>query len=232
MANERRSGFNNDAYIELIGNLATVKDPETGNQVHAYSKQMPNSNSKVANAMLAVNHPNEDEADFWKLEVWSHDPNRSGYHNFLMDHCEKGRLVMVRGVPVLKKDKNDKSRIYPTIIVDKIVGLSSPNSGNNNNNQQSQSQQAQLQNNPQTSYYIPQQPNGFQPAPQQQAGFPQQQPFAGQQPGAFPQPPQGGFAPQPNQAQSFGAPQGFGYGAPQGQFPPNGAPNSAPFGAR
>ena len=237
--NNKKSGYNNDAYITLIGNLATLKDPETGNQVHAYSKQMPNSNSKVANALMAVNHPNEDDADFWKLEVWSYDPNRSGYHNFLMDHCEKGRQVMVRGIPVLKRDKSDKSKLYPTIIVDKIVGLGGGNGNGNSNGggntggqQQQQPQGQPNMQQGQQQYY--QQQNGF-PQQQQQGGFPPQpQQGYGQPQGGFPpQQQQGGFPPQQQQgyAQQGGFPPQPQGGFPQqGGFPPQGAPMGAPNG--
>ncbi|QHW35743.1 hypothetical protein GZH47_33155 (plasmid) [Paenibacillus rhizovicinus] len=251
--NNGKKGFSNDAYIHVTGNIATLKDPDTQQQVHAYSKLMPNnSNHKVANAIVAVNHPNEDEADFYKIEAWSYDPARSAQHDFLMNNCYKGRLVEIRGTLILKKDRNDKNKIYPTIVVDKIIGhgeAGTNGQGSNGGGQQQQQQQGYGQQPPanvgagQQQFY--QQQNGFPPQGQQQGGYaPQGQPGGfppqGQQqgggfppqgqPGGFPpQGQQGGFPPQGQQ------PNGYGYGAPQGQQgggygAPMGAPGQGPFG--
>jgi hypothetical protein len=240
--NNKKTGFSNDAYILVTGNICTLKDPDTQQQVHAYSKLMQNSNHKVANAIVAVNHPNEDEADFYKIEVWSYDPQRSSQHDFLMNNCYKGRLVEIRGTLVLKKDRNDKNKIYPTIVVDKIIGHGeagtngqSPTGQQGNQQQQQQPQQPVGAGAGQQQYYggQPQQQGGFGVPPQpnymQQPGQPQ---------GGFQQPAPGGYAPQPGQQQQggfvpqqqqgYGAPTG-GYGAPNGYGAP-GAPGQAPGG--
>ncbi|WP_067923946.1 hypothetical protein [Alicyclobacillus shizuokensis] len=230
MANQNgnNSGGRSDyAEIEVFGNLSTIKDPNTGERVHAYSVPL-NNGAKVANANLAVNVANKEDPDYWKLEVYASSPDRASMHNFLMDHCYKGRALFVKGTPVLNKGQD--GRIYPTIRVNYLRGFGEPASTHN----QQQGQQAPAPQNqggfaPQQGGY-PQQGGFGQPQAPQQGGFGQPQGgFQGAPQGGFGQP-QGGF----NQSQ-FGAPQGGqggfaqpGFGGPQG---PQGGPQPGGFGA-
>ncbi|GAK41959.1 hypothetical protein TCA2_4451 [Paenibacillus sp. TCA20] len=237
--NNQGNSMPSHAEIELIVNLATVKDPnnQNGDRVHAYARAV--GDSKVANASVAVNHQGQSEPDYWNLEVWANG-DRDGNFKFLMEHCYKGRQLFIKGIPMLKK--NTDGRMFPTIKVSKIQGLGSSNnnqSGNGSNQQQGGFGQQQ------------QQGGGFQ-----QQGYQQQpqQGFGQQQAGGFQQqqPQQGGFQQQPQQPQqgapAWGNQQGFnqqqngfgqqqpaGFGAPQqGGMPQNQPPQGnfqPPFGA-
>jgi hypothetical protein len=211
--NQTRNAFDYHAEIELIGNISGITDPDTNQRVHAYSKMMQGG-AKVANTNIAVNHAGREEADFWRLEVWAQSADRASTHNFLMDHCDIGRKVFVKGVPLLNKDS--QGRIWPTIRVTKLIGLGGGGGNGNRNNNGNQNQ------------------GGFN---SQQGGFNQQQGFNPQQGGFPPQQggfgPQGGFGQQPN---GFNPQGGFnppqqngGFGAPQGGFPNQGGPSQ--FGA-
>jgi len=212
--NTNSGAYDNLAEIEIIGNLSTIKDPTTGERVHAYSKPM-NNGSKVANANVAVNIPGQDEAQFWKIEVWAQTPERASMHNFLMDHCQKGRKVLVKGTPLLNKDAN--GQIWPTIRVTRLIGFGGGSQENHGgNNQPSQNSGFQQQGN-----FQQQQNNGFQPQQgfnqggfNPQSGFNAQSGFQGQ-PGFGA--PQGQPQPVGAAAPGFGGPQG-GFGAPQGGF--------------
>lgn len=252
--NGQGQGNNNSApshvEIEIIANLATVKDPQNpnGERVHAYAKQV--GQGKVANASIAVNLQGQDEPDYWNLEIWANG-ERDGNFNFLMDHCFKGRQVFIKGIPMLKK--NAEGRMFPTIKVNYIKGLGSNAQGGNGGGQQQGyggQQQGYGGGQQQQGYGGQQQPQGgFQQQPQgnfqqqPQGGF-QQQPQGGQQQG-YQQPPAGqqqgwgnqqgyqqqqnGFGgaqtppPAPGAQPGYGAPQ-QGAGAPNGNF-------QAPFGA-
>ncbi|MGG1453463.1 single-stranded DNA-binding protein [Bacillus licheniformis] len=196
------SGYDNHVKIQLIGRI--TKDPE--------SKVI--NNSKVASSSIAVNHTS-DKTDFWFIEVWGNE-GQDSKHNYLVNHCGKGRKVFIEGVPELRQTKKDGSySYYPTIKVSKIVGLDG-----GSNQQQSQGgghQQPTGQFNN----------GGYQQPPQgqPQGGFPPQPPQGqsqGQPQGFTPAPPQNG-APQngfpPNPPGGFGAPAGV--GAPNGGFPGN-----------
>jgi single-strand DNA-binding protein len=230
--NNGSSSYYGHAEIEIIGNLATIKDPDSGERVHAYTKMM-NGGAKVANANIAVNHYGKDEADFWKLEVWAQTPDRASMHNFLMDHCYKGRMVFVKGVPILQKDSN--GTIWPTIRVTKLIGMPDGNGNNNGGNSGGNSrgngngsnpgnyqnnQQGGWNNQPQGGWggAGPQQggqpPQGSWGAPQGNNGWGNQQQYQQQQ---------NGFGAGPQQGVPFGGPQ-----VPQGV---PGGPQSGPFGA-
>lgn len=205
------SGFDNHISVQAIGRL--VKDPE--------SKMV--GNSKVATAKIAINHKSEKAGtDFWFIEIWGNE-GQDTLHNFLVNHCPKGRKVFVDGTPELRQQQNGNDYTYfPTIKVRNIVGLDGGKEGGQGGQGQGQSQQ--------------QPPSGqFGGQPQQQPQFqqPQQGGFAPQQGGFQGQPsaPQGGFPPAPQAGQQ---PMGA---APQGGFPPNppgggyGAPVGVPAGA-
>lgn len=221
------SGFDNYGKMQLIGRL--VKDPE--------SKIV--GNSKVASSKIAFNHISEKAGtDYWFIEIWGNE-GQDAKHNFLINHCPKGRKVFVEGVPELRqnKDANGNYTYFPTLKVTEIKGLEGGNS-NDSGNQGGQQQQNQQQQPPNGQYgnqggYQPPQQGGYQPpqappqAPPQGApqGAPQggfQQPPAQQSQGGFQQPqgaPQGGFPPNPPGG-GYGAPVGVGAGAPNGGFPP------------
>ncbi|MED3627954.1 single-stranded DNA-binding protein [Bacillus subtilis] len=197
----RNSGYDNHSKIQIIGRI--TKDPE--------SKVV--NNSKVASSSIAVNHTSE-KTDFWFIEVWGNE-GADSKHNYLVNHCNKGRRVFIEGVPELRQTKKqDGYTYYPTIRVTNIVGLD----GGSNQQGQGGGQQQQQQPTGQFNGGYQQQPQG-----QPQGGFPPQQP-QGQPQGFAPTPPQpnapqNGFPPNPPGA--FGAP--VGVGAPNGGFP--GSPN-------
>lgn len=205
------SGFDNHIRIQLIGRL--TKDPE--------SKMV--NNSKVATSKIAVNHRGQNaEADFWFVEVWGNE-GADSMHNFLVNHCPKGRKVFIEGIPMLKQTKNGNDyNYYPTVKITSILGLD----GGSEGGQQGGGQ-------PQGGYNNQQPPQG-QYAPSQ-GGY--NAPPAPPQGGYAPPTPQGGYAPPaPPQGGGYAPPQGAPAGAPQGGFPPNppggyGAPQGAPMGA-
>lgn len=189
-------GFDNFVQITVVGRIA--KDPES----------KPVGNGKVASAKLAINHRSEKAGtDYWFLEAWGNE-NQDATHNFLVNHCPKGRKVMVIGTPELRQSENNGNyTYYPTIRVTQIIGLE--NAKDNQGGGQQGGQQA-----PQQNYGQPQ--GGYQPPA----------PNGGYQPPAAP--PNGGYAP------PQGAPMGAPAGAPQGGFPPNapgGFPPAPPVGA-
>jgi single-strand DNA-binding protein len=217
---QRNSGFDNHVKIQVIGRL--VKDPE--------SKIV--GNSKVASSKIAVNHRSDKAgSDFWFLEVWGNE-GADSKHNFLVNHCPKGRKVFVEGTPELRQTKNADNTYsyYPTIKVTEIIGLEGGNANGNNNGQQGGQQQqpptGQYGGQPQGGYQQPQQQpqqpqGGYQQPPQ--GGFP---PAAPQ--GGFPPASQGGYSPAPQQGMQQGGfppnPPGGGYGVPV-VGAPVGAPN-------
>lgn len=195
----QNSGFDNHVKIQVIGRL--TKDPE--------SKMV--NNSKVASSKIAVNHRGQNgDADFWFVEVWGNE-NADSMHNFLVNHCPKGRKVFIEGIPMLKQTKNGNDyNYYPTIKITQIIGLDGGNQGGQGGGQQQQQQP------PQGQYAPPQ--GGYQAPPAPQGGY--------QPPAA---PPQGGYAPPAGAPQQGGFPPNppGGYGAPAG--PPMGAPNPGGF---
>ncbi len=219
--NNSTGGNSNNSFAEimLIGHLATVKDPNSDGRVHAFSKPM-NNNSKVANATIAIN--NKDKAEFWNLEVWASSSDRSGTHDFLMDHCYKGRQVFVTGTPMLNVDANGKA--WPTIRVNVLRGLgdsgaANQQSGGQQQNNQQQPPAQQAFNNQNTTYN--QNQNGFGGNPNQQPGFNQGQ---GQPP--MGQPPAGQYQPPVNPGQ-----QNYPPATGQQNYPPNtGQQNTPPAG--
>lgn len=186
---EKKSNANGcHAKIQLIGYIQEVTDPSTKQKVSAYSKQV--GNNKVANSVIVVNHYGVDQGDFWRIEAWATEQNARN-HDFLIQYCEKGRQVFIEGTPILRKDENDKSKLYPTIRVDKIIGF---NSGKGHHDDAPKAQ-AQAPFAPPQSFqppmhaYDPTQAfamqNGFQAPyspPQQQPATVQPNPFAGQNP--------------------------------------------------
>lgn len=184
--NGQSRNYSSFVKFQAIANL--VNDPES----------KPVGGAKVATAPIAINHAGENgDTDYWTIEVWANQGQSSSVHDFLMDHCKKGRQVFVEGVPHLKRrkrqingqdvlDQNGKPvyDYYPTVRVNVLRGLGG---GQNNNNQQQKNQQNNLNQQQQQN-------NGFAQAPQGQGGFGQP-----------------GFAPQGN----FGQPQ-----QPAGQFGP------------
>ncbi|PVC75011.1 hypothetical protein C2I27_03740 [Priestia megaterium] len=204
------SGFDNHVSVQAIGRL--VKDPE--------SKMV--GNSKVATAKIAINHKSEKAGtDFWFIEIWGNE-GQDTLHNFLVNHCPKGRKVFVDGTPELRQQQNGNDYTYfPTIKVRNIVGLDGGKEGGQGGGQ------AQAQQQPPSGQFGGQQQQQPQFQQPQQGGFaPQQGGFQGQ-----PSAPQGGFPPAPPAGQQ---PMGA---APQGGFPPNppgggyGAPVGVPAGA-
>lgn len=175
---QNRSGFNSHVKIQVIGNL--TRDPES----------QAVGQSKVASTTVAINHKGNDApTDFWDIEIWANQGQSTGYHDFLMDYCKKGRQVFIEGVPYLKRrkrqangqdvlDQNGKAvyDYYPTIRVQTIVGLQGGQSQAQQQNQQPvQSQQPQGTFQPGFNA----QPQGAMPPPQgfgaPQAPFQQQQ---------------------------------------------------------
>lgn len=201
------SGFDNHIKIQVIGRMA--KDPES---------KMVNS-SKVATSKIAINHRGQNaDTDFWFIEVWGNEGSDS-LHNFLVNHCPKGRRVFIEGIPFLKqqKDANGNFSYFPTIKIFNLIGL---DGGNNQGGQQSGQQQGGYQQ-PPTGHYSQQPPAGYQPSPAPpQGGYPPPPPAGYQPPPAGYQPPPAGYPP----AQQGGFPPNppGGYGAPNpGGFPPN-----------
>lgn len=213
---QRNSGFDNHVKIQVIGRL--VKDPE--------SKIV--GNSKVASAKIAINHRSEKAGtDFWFVEVWGNE-GADSKHNFLVNHCPKGRRVFVEGTPELRQTKNQDGsyNYFPTIKATDIIGLDGGNQGQGGGQQQ----QPQGNFNQQPQGNFNQQPQGGFQQPQGNFGQPQGQPYGAPQQGNFGQPQgapqgqpqQGGFPPNPPGAQ-YGAPVGAPVGAPAGApggFPP------------
>ena len=190
--NTNKGSYSNFAEITVLAYL--TRDPE--------STPM-NNGSKVATADVAINHTN-GETDFWQIECWASSPENSREHNFLMEHCRKGRQVFIIGTPYLKRkkrqlngqdvlDQNGKAIYdsYPSIRVRKLIGVG----GNGNGNSQSSNNTQSNNLNNQSNFQSQPQPNGFQPNGAQVGGFPNQSQF--NQPN-FGTPPQNG---------SFGAPQ-------------------------
>lgn len=201
--NNQQQGGQRHSYshvnMQVIANIVT--DPE--------SKAIGQNGAKVGQARIAINHSQNQnqEADFWNIEIWVNQGNSSGYHDFLVEHCKKGRKIFIEGTPQLKRTKRQSNGqdvldpngkaiydYYPTIRVSKIMGLGSNESNNNNNQQQGgfNNQQQQPQGQP---------AGGFNQQQPQQGGFAPQQPQG--QPGGFgaPQGQPGGFAPQPPNGQ-------------------------------
>lgn len=194
--NQQNSGFDNHVKIQVIGRL--TKDPE--------SKMV--NNSKVATSKIAVNHRGQNaDADFWFVEIWGNE-GADSKHNFLVNHCPKGRRVFIEGTPMLKQQKaqDGSYNYYPTIKVTEIIGL---DGGNQQGGGQQGGGQQQYNQPPQGQYAPPQQQYNQAP-PQQQYQAPPQQGYAP------PAPPQGGYQAPP---------------APQGGFPPNPPGGYAPVGA-
>lgn len=199
------SGFDNHLKIQVIGRL--TKDPE--------SKMV--NNSKVATSKIAVNHRGQNaDADFWFVEVWGNE-GADSMHNFLVNHCPKGRRVFIEGTPMLKqtKDAQGNFNYFPTIKITSIIGFDGGNEAGQNgaqtggqqpNQQPPQGQyaapQGGYQQPPQGQQFPPQNAGYQQPPAQPQAGYQQQQP-----------PMQGGFPPNP----------------PGGYNGPVGAPNAGGF---
>lgn len=202
------SGFDNHVEVQMIGRL--TKDPE--------SKVI--GNAKVASSKIAINHRSEKAGtDFWFIEVWGNE-GADSRHNFLVNHCPKGRRVFIKGTPELrqKKEQDGSYSYFPTIKVTEIIGLDGGNKPGEQQGGQQQQQQGGYQQPPAQGNFPPQQQ-------QQQGGYPPQQ-----QQGGFPPqaPPPGGYNPPPAPPQGAPGQQPFppnvgGYGAPAG--PPPGAPN-------
>jgi single-strand DNA-binding protein len=215
----QNSGFDNKADITLLGRI--VNDPT--------SKTV--GSSTVASAKIAINHRSEKAGtDYWFLEAWAGE-NSQRLHNFLVNHCPRGRKVLVTGTPELRqttKEVNGQKEYnyFPTIKITDIIGVESSNSSDQGSNQQQQPQGGYQQQQPQGGYQQQQQPpaapqQGYQQPPAApQQGYNQQQQYNQ----APPAPPQGGgFPPSvpgapPAPQQQYGAP--VGAGAPNGGFPP------------
>jgi single-strand DNA-binding protein len=199
----QNSGFDNHAKIQIIGRI--VKDP---------TSEMKGT-GKVATAKIAVNHRNEkDGTDFWFVEVWGNE-GADSKHNFLVNHCPKGRKVFIEGTPTLRQTQKDGNyTYYPTIKIDQIIGLDGGKEGGNQGGGQAQPQGGY--NQPPSGQYGGA-PQGQYPPAQQNNQYP-----PAQQQGQYQAPPQqGGFPPAPQQGQ-YNAPPAP--PAPQGQpgaFPPN-----------
>jgi single-strand DNA-binding protein len=200
------SGFDNFSTIQLIGRL--TQDP---------ASKMVN-NAKVATSKVAVNHRSEKAGtDFWFIEVWGNE-GADRLHNFLVNHCPKGRRVFVTGIPELRQQKNQDGSYsyYPTIRVLDLVGLDMPKNQEGGNQQPPTgqfNQQGGYNQPPQGNFNQPPQQGGFN-APPQAGGFPS---APSQSQGGFPpNPPGGGYG------MPVGAPVGapVGVGAPNGGFPP------------
>lgn len=170
-----RSGFGNHIEVELIGNIAGIKDAN-GNRVAVVSEPKQNGGKKAV-TYVAVNHVSREEADFWKIEIHakSNDDGFSRLHDNLVDFAEIGRKVFIKGTPVLNRD--NEGHYWPTIYVSKIIFL----------DQKKSNDQQQTQPSPQNQ--IPQQvgapaqmnaQNGFNEAPQQ-SSQPPANPFMAQQ---------------------------------------------------
>lgn len=205
------SGYDNHVKIQVIGRIVT--DPVS---------EMKQNGSRLARSKIAVNHRgSKQETDFWFIEVWGNE-NADSVHNFLVNHCGKGRRVFIEGTPHLNstQDENGNWKTFPTIKIEKIVGLdggSGQSNGNQNgrniNQQQNMMPTGQFQ--PENNY----QPNNAQPMQggfpqptqpnQMQNGFPPNMP--GQQP-AFNSGPVGAPNVPEKPSQPVTNPGGFGYG--------------------
>lgn len=207
------SGFDNHAKIQVIGRI--VKDPSSEQK----------GTGKVASAKIAINHRNDkDGTDFWFIEVWGNEGSDSK-HNFLVNHCPKGRKVFIEGTPTLRQsEKNGVYSYFPTIKITEIIGLDGGKDNQQGGNGQGGNNQAY--NQPPSGQYNSAPQGNYPPAAAPQNNYPPAAPQGGYPPA----PNQGGYPPA-NQGQSAGYPpapnQQGGYPPappapnPPGAFPPN-----------
>lgn len=111
----------NHAKVQMIGFISEIFD-ESSQKVPSFSKTISDK-SKVAKSRIAVNLYGQDDADYWNLEAWASSFS-SHNHDILLQFAKKGAKVFVEGTPKLNKDKDDKNKYYPSIVVDKIMFLS------------------------------------------------------------------------------------------------------------
>jgi hypothetical protein len=133
---KKNYAYNNHVKIQVIGTIQELTDPKTKNKIHAYSSQA--GKLRVANGLVVVNHVGLEQGDFWKLEAFEYANNDKNY-KYLLEYCSKGKMVFIEGTPILKKD--DQNRVYPTIRIEKIIGLSKAETQNQESNKDTSSEQ-------------------------------------------------------------------------------------------
>ncbi len=211
------NGRQSHAEIEFIANIASIKDENGGSERVGVTVREVNGR-KVAMANIAVNQPNKEEADFWRIEAFASDDETKGLFAYMVNYISIGRKVFIKGRPFLNKDGQGK--FWPSIRLSAIEGLDSPNQQGGGQQQGRQGGQGggYPQQGGQQGAFPPQggQGGGYPPQGGQQGAFPPQ----GGQPGGYP--PQGGQGGYPPQGGQGGGYPGQGAPAYQPPFPGQG----------
>jgi hypothetical protein len=113
------NAYGSHSTAQIIGFVQLVFN-EKSERVPSYLFQKNNRYCAVAS--ILVNQPGEPTGDYWRIEIWSSQPDDPKIQ-FLLQHCPYGKQVFCQGKIIIKK-KKDKS--YPTMYVEHLIGLSAP----------------------------------------------------------------------------------------------------------